>query len=284
MFRRWHAGVLAVLAVFALGCEGAAGGGPGDDPGGDPGAGRALPSSIAALGDSITAGYASCSIIVRCGHQSWSTGSSGTVDSHYRRLLRDNTRIRDRRNNFAVPGARAAGLRAQADAAVRARAEYVTVLIGANDACRQTVEAMTAPRTFRAQVDAALKRLVTGLPRATVLVVSIPDLHRLWEIGHEDDRAVRAWARGICPTLLANPRSTARADAERRRAVDRRVDAYNRELAAACRERGRRCRYDEGATHRVRFTLDLLSGYDFFHPNAQGQRRLAEATYPRRWR
>jgi lysophospholipase L1-like esterase len=278
MMRRWHAAVLVVLAVFALACEGAGGAAR---PAGTP---DDLPSSIAALGDSVSAGYASCTIVVRCGHYSWSTGTSAAVESHYRRLSRANPAIRDNRHNLAVPGALAAGLRAQADAAVRARARYVTILIGANDACRATVDAMTEPRTFRAQVDAALDRLARGLPGSTVLVVSIPDLYRLWQIGHTDDRAVGAWALGICPALLADPRSTAPADARRRREVDRRVDAYNRELAGACRAYGRNCRYDGGAAHRIRFTLAQVNRRDYFHPNPQGQAALAEATFPRRWR
>jgi lysophospholipase L1-like esterase len=281
MFRRWHAAALAVLAVFVLACEGGAGGGGGGGGGGAP---TGLPSSIVALGDSVTAGYGSCPIVVRCGHNSWSTGTSRAVDSHYRRIARENPRIHDERRNLAVPGARAAGLRSQANRAVRTGAEYVTILIGANDACRGTVSAMTDPEVFRSQVDAALDRLAAGLPRATVLVASVPDLYRLWQVGRGDDRAVRAWARGACPALLANPRSTADADADRRRAVDRRVDAYNRQLAAACRAYGRRCRYDGGATHRIRFTLAQVGTGDYFHPNAQGQRRLAEATFPRRWR
>jgi lysophospholipase L1-like esterase len=283
MFRRWHVAVLAVLAVLALACEGTGGA---NSPGGGGGGASAngLPSSIAALGDSITAGYGSCLTVVACTHNSWSTGTSGSVESHYRRLVRDNPKIRDKRRNYAVPGARAAGLKAQADKAVRAKAQYVTILIGANDACRGTVDEMTEPETFRSQVDAALDRLGKGLPTATVLVVSIPDLHRLWEVGHTNDRAVAAWARGICPALLADPRSTAEADTRRRRAVDRRVDAYNRELGRACRAYGRKCRYDEGAAHRVRFTLAQVSERDYFHPDVQGQHRLAEATYPRRWR
>jgi hypothetical protein len=66
--------------------------------------------------------------------------------------------------------------------------------------------------------------------------------------------------------------------------VDRRVDAYNRELSAACRAYGRACRWDEGATHRIRFSLDQVSQLDFFHPNVRGQAALADATFPRRWR
>lgn len=286
MVRRWHAAVLAVLAVFALACEskGSAGtAGSGDGGGGQPAS--SLPSSIVALGDSITVGFASCVAIVACAHNSWSTGTGDAVDSHYRRILADNAKIRGNRRNYAKAGARAADLPGQADAAVRAKPQYVTILIGANDACRASVDQMTSPETFRDQVDAALTRLARGLPKARVLVVSVPDLHRLWEVGRDDDRAVRAWARGICPSLLADPRSTARADDRRRRAVDDRVDDYNRELRAACRAYdGADCWYDNGAAHRFRFSLDLVSTRDFFHPNAAGQAKLAEVTFPRRWR
>jgi lysophospholipase L1-like esterase len=279
-FRRWHAAVLAVLAAFALACEGATrGGGTGTQP-----AGGVAPSSIVALGDSLTTAYGSCVAVVTCAHNSWSTGASPAVDSHYRRIMRENGAIRDERRNLARPGARAADLRAQADRAVRRGAEYVTILIGANDACRGSVAAMTDHRTFRRQLDEALNRLADGLPEARVLVASIPDLYRLWKIGNTDDRAVRAWSLGICPALLADPRSTAVDDVRRRREVDRRVDAYNRELAAACRSYGRMCRYDQGAVHRIRFTLDDVSRRDYFHPDPSGQRAMAEATYPRRWR
>jgi lysophospholipase L1-like esterase len=34
--------------------------------------------------------------------------------------------------------------------------------------------------------------------------------------------------------------------------------------------------------HGVRFSLDLVNRSDYFHPNAEGQKRLAEATYPGR--
>lgn len=285
MFRRWHAGVLAVLAVFVLACEGSGTGRPssGGSGGDSGGTGTRPPSSIVALGDSVTSAFGTCLAMVACKHNSWSTGTSTAVDSHYRRILGQNPKVRDHRNNLAVSGALASDLRRQADAAVREGAGYVTILIGANDACRATTQAMTDPRRFRQQVDAALDRLARGLPKARVLIASIPDLYRLWEVGHTDDRAVRVWGLGICQSLLANPRSTAAADNARRRAVDRRIDAYNRELSAACRGYGRRCRYDGGAVHRVRFTLSLVNRRDYFHPSIEGQRRLAAVTYPSRW-
>ena len=280
MFRHWQTFGLAVLGALALACEGTGQAGR-PEPTRRPQAG--LPASMAALGDSITAGYGSCITLVACHRNSWSTGDGTQVDSHYRRIRAADPRITDRAVNYAVPGARADALLGQADAAVRAKAEYVTILIGANDACRARVADMTDPQTFRRHIDAALRRLSDGLPEARILVVSIPDLHRLWEVGHDDERAVGAWNRGVCPSLLANPTSTADADRQRRRQVSQRVDAYDRELARACRGYGKHCRYDGGSVHRVRFTLDLVNQLDYFHPNAAGQDKLAEVTYPRRF-
>jgi lysophospholipase L1-like esterase len=276
MLRRWQAAMLVVLAILTAACE------PRSRPGKPPQQ-VGLPSSMAALGDSITAGYGSCLALVVCGSNSWSTGTNPAVNSHYRRILKSNTRIRDRRYNFAVPNSRAASLQAQASSAVRAKVQYVTILIGANDACRRSVADMTSPDVFRAQIDAGLRRLADGLPNARVLLVSIPNLYRLWEIGHTNERAVRAWARGICPSLLANPTSTAAADVRRRGQVRQRVAAYNRALSDACRAYGRKCKYDEGAAHRIRFDLAMVNHLDYFHPSAAGQASLAEATFPRRF-
>ena len=277
---RWTVAVVSVLALFALACEGSAGGGASDRPTRPPGHPRpGTPSSIAALGDSITAGFGSCLVLTACQRNSWSTGDGLRVDSHYRRLQEANPAIRGHAHNVSAPGARAKDLPAQAQAAVRAKVDYVTVLIGANDACRSSVDAMTGVSAFRADVDRALATLKKGLPRARVLVVSIPDLNRLWEVGHTDRRATEVWSRGICPSLLANPTSTAAGDVRRRAAFGARIDAYDGQLAAACRAYGSRCRYDGGAVHRVRFNLDLVNGLDYFHPNTSGQDRLAEVTW-----
>ncbi|WP_213450526.1 SGNH/GDSL hydrolase family protein [Rhizomonospora bruguierae] len=282
MPRRWTATAAASLA--ALVAIGTAGCDPRTSAGNSaarPSAG--LPSSMAALGDSITAGYGSCVALVTCGRNSWSTGDGGIVDSHYRRIRAGNPAIRGHATNLAAARARAAALADQATRAVAARPAYVTILIGANDACHGTIDQMTPVADFRSAVDRGLATLKDGLPSARVLVASIPDLNRLWEVGHDSRLARNAWSHGLCPALLANPTSTAPADTARRRAFAARVDAYNRELAAACRAYGRKCRYDGGAVHRVRFTLDDINGIDFFHPNVTGQSRLAKATWPTRF-
>lgn len=284
MMRRGQAAVLAALCVFALACEGTArtGGGKATPaPTRSPRAGT--PSSMAALGDSITAGFGSCATLVACRRNSWASGSSSAVDSHYLRIRAENAEMRGNADNFAVPGVRAEALPRQADRAVRAKAQYVTILIGGNDVCRAGVGDMTSVSTFREHVDETLRRLKNGLPETRILVASIPDVYRLWELGHSDPRAVRAWGRGVCPSLLANPTSTAEVDEERRRLVRDRIEAYNDELSQACREHGEHCRYDGGRVHRVRFTLDMVNRIDYFHPTVKGQAALADATFPRRF-
>jgi lysophospholipase L1-like esterase len=277
--RRWQVGVFAALAVLALGCEGAATGSDGHGTT-TPKPAKGLPTSMAALGDSITAGFASCGTILVCGRNSWATGTSDDVDSHYLRIKNDNDRISGREHNYAVPGARADDLAQQARQAVKAKVDYVTILIGANDACTSTVDGMTSVTAFRSGVDNALKTLKKGLPKARVLVVSLPDLYRLWELGRDDTHAQRAWKLGICPSLLADPTSGDKADDDRRQRVKDRIDDYDDQLAAACKAYGKHCRWDHGAVHGVRFSLALVNHLDYFHPDADGQKRLAEVTYP----
>lgn len=279
MFRRWQVVGLVLLSVLALACEGTGQTTPA--PSGKPKPG--LPSSMAALGDSITAGYGSCAVFVACERNSWSTGGGSPVDSHYRRILAGNSKIRGHGLNMSRPGAVAAELAGQAGRAVKAKVQYVTILIGPNDACADRVEDMTATATFRKQVDAALAALKKGLPKARILMASIPDIYRLWQLGHDNTRAVRAWNHGVCPSLLARATSTAAADNDRRRDVADRVDAYDRELAAACWAYRKRCRWDGGSAHGVRFSLDLVNTVDYFHPNAKGQDKLADVTYPGRF-
>ena len=71
----------------------------------------------------------------------------------------------------------------------------------------------------------------------------------------------------------------AKTDRARRERIRHRVMDYNDQLAAACRAYGPGCKYDGGAVFRYPFTLKMISKWDFFHPNAAGQRALAETTF-----
>ncbi|MEO3863094.1 GDSL-type esterase/lipase family protein [Acrocarpospora sp. B8E8] len=241
-------------------------------------AARAEPVVLAALGDSISVGFNACGWYAACPSRSWAAGDHPEVNSHYLRMLAAGADVRGRNLNFAVSGSTSADLLGQARAAVAAKATYVTILIGANDACVRTEKQMTPVAAYRQRVAAALRELrPTG---ARVFLASVPDLKHLWRVGKDNPLARTFWSIGkICQALLANPGSAAKKDAERRDRVRARVVAYNSELEAACAEYGPGCRYDGGQVFAYPFTLDQVSGWDFFHPNVAGQRALAEITF-----
>ena len=237
------------------------------------------PNSMASLGDSITRGFNACGWYVDCTSRSWSTGDYGAVNSHYLRIRAVNSAITGHNYNDARTGATAADLAGQAGTAVGQGVGYVTVLIGANDACKDSESQMTPVSTFRAQVDAGLDRIKASLPTARIFVASIPDLKRLWEVAKGDWRARFYWSiGGICQTMLRNPTSTAQADVDRRNRVRQRVIDFNSQLQQSCAAR-LYCRYDGNAVFNYQFTFGMLSGWDYFHPNTGGQAALAQVTY-----
>jgi lysophospholipase L1-like esterase len=237
------------------------------------------PASMDALGDSITRGFNACGLFADCPVRSWATGTDAKVDSHSRRIAAVSPAITSGTGNDAKTGASMKDLPAQATLAVGRNAQYVTILIGANDACAPTVDGMTPIDTFRALFAQSMQTLSVGLPNARIFVASIPDLSQLWAAGKDNVTARTVWDTfRVCPTMLARAASTDALDVARRSAVRDRVIAYNGVLADLCHQQAH-CRYDEGAVFSVAFTLDDISTWDFFHPNERGQERLADVTY-----
>jgi hypothetical protein len=107
------------------------------------------PNSIAATGDSITRAFSAGPVpFTDAPWNSWSTGGLRSW-SHYRRILSADPRIFGRNHNDARSGARVADLERQAGLAVSHGVEYVTILIGANDACASSEAATTPVNDFR---------------------------------------------------------------------------------------------------------------------------------------
>ncbi|MEV4489309.1 GDSL-type esterase/lipase family protein [Micromonospora coxensis] len=238
------------------------------------------PSSMASLGDSITRGFNACGWYTDCTSRSFSTGDYASVNSHYLRIRALNPTIGGRNHNDARSGAKSADMYGQAGTAVSQGVDYVTMLIGANDACTSSESTMTPVSTFRANIDAALNRLRAGLPNARVLVVSVPDIHRLWYVGKGSSSARSAWSLfGICQSMLANPTSTQQADVDRRNRVRQRVVDFNTQLAQACAAYGPNCDFDDNAVFNYPFALSQVSTWDYFHPNTSGQAVLATVSY-----
>jgi PKD repeat protein len=238
-----------------------------------------LPDSMVAVGDSITQAASSAgSLGANAPQNSWSTGTSATVNSHYLRLLALGAQISGQNHNRSVSGAKMGGLAAQMQGAATLQPDYVTVLMGGNDLCTDTVGQMTTVADFGTQFQAAMATLSTASPGTNVLVVSIPDVYKLWNLFKNDFWARFIWAAaGICQSLLANPGSTQTADVQRRAAVRQRNIDYNTQLAAICAQFDR-CKFDGNAAFNTSFIASDVSG-DYFHPSVAGQAKLSDVSW-----
>jgi lysophospholipase L1-like esterase len=239
-----------------------------------------LPSSMAAIGDSITRAYDVCCSYGDHPGQSWSTGSTSYdgIASHYERIKQLNPAIAGRGYNVAVSGAKMAAAPPQAEKAVGQGARYVTILLGANDLCTSSPSTMTSPETFRAQFSQAMATLMAQDHDPYVFVSSIPNLYQLWQVLHTNSLARWAWANfHICQSMLGATRT----EAERQLVVDR-ERAFNRILAEVCAGYAR-CRWDGGAVYNYQFTASQVSPLDFFHPSLSGQAALARVTWAASW-
>jgi GDSL-like Lipase/Acylhydrolase family len=238
-----------------------------------------LPDSIASIGDSISQAVDVCCFYGNWPRHSWSTGyaSGDGVSSHYERILAQNPAIRGRRFNNSVSGAQMEDAPGQARRAVEQGADYVTILMGANDLCGWE-GTLTPTATFRAQFEETIDILRAGLPGSRVFVSSIPDLYQLWRVLRSDPVAQAVWqVAGICPSMLRFLNSAA----DRQRVVDRQAE-FQAVLREVC-DGWSNCRFDGGLIYEFRFTRDMVSRLDYFHPNLAGQATLAAGTWRRSW-
>src|SRR5829696_4877546 len=239
-----------------------------------------LPSSMAAIGDSITRAYDVCCSYGDHPGQSWSTGATSYdgIASHYERIRQLNPAITGRGYNDAVTGAKMAAAPTQAAKAASQGARYVTILLGANDLCTSSPATMTSTTTFRSQFQQAMATLMAQDRKPYVLVSSIPNLYQLWQVLHGNALARWAWANfHICQSMLGATRT----EAERQLVVAR-ERAFNQILAEVCAQYSR-CRWDNKAVYNYQFSASQVSTLDFFHPSLSGQAALARVTWAASW-
>jgi lysophospholipase L1-like esterase len=239
-----------------------------------------LPSSMAAIGDSITRAYDVCCSYGDHPGQSWSSGSTSYdgITSHYERIKQLNPAITGHAYNDAVTGAKMAQAPNQASQAVSQGAHYVTILMGANDLCTSSPSSMTSTATFRAQFSQAMATLMAQDRKPYVFVSSIPNLYQLWQVLHTNSLARWAWANfHICQSMLAATNT----ETQRQQVVTREV-AFNQILADVCAAYAR-CRWDDKAVYNYRFSASQVSALDFFHPSLSGQAALAQVTWAASW-
>ena len=238
------------------------------------------PNSIASTGDSITRAFNDGLIPFTDAPQySWSTGDKNAVNSHYSRILAANALISGQTFNDAITGEKMSGLNGEVANAISQNAEYVTILMGANDACTSTPGTMTPVATYRSEFETAMHTLTTGLPDSRIFVSSLPNIFNLWATLRNNSQADQTWTLfHICQSMLAQPTSTSRKDMLRRAYVLKRVYDYNTQLAQVCAEYIH-CRFDNNAVFKTTFTATDINTRDYFHPSVAGQALLASTTY-----
>jgi len=241
-----------------------------------------VPDSMAAMGDSITRAFdADSGMFGDQSENSWSTGTSATVQGHYFRILQSNPAINGKNNNMAVSGATMSDLNGQAINvnAIPGGVEYMTILMGANDVCTSSEATMTPVATFRSQFVTGMNTLTAGTPNARIFLLSIPSVYRLWEVLHTNGSAVLTWGfASICQSLLQNAQSMEQADVDRRARVRQRNIDFNTQLAEVCALYPR-CKFDNNAAFNYPFVPSQISTIDYFHPSLDGQIVLATESW-----
>jgi lysophospholipase L1-like esterase len=284
---------LAVLAIIALAIPTAA---VAKDP-------QRVPKRLSSTGDSITEAinaeeYNLFNPINPNHWASWANGYRGfwewllgrtNVNSHNQRITSAFGR-RSRKNYMeALSGADSYDLPGQTAASVSHAADYVTVFMGHNDVCQNGFADIPTDAEFEANVRASFDQLEAGLPNgATVYTLAIVDIYKLWEMGDQLTSlgiipCELIWAATLlgifpCGTML-NPLNS---EADRQYTRSRNI-AFNQILASLVAE------YDANDSHHYweftdmpfeeEFVPSEVSGFDCFHPSAQGQKRLSAESW-----
>lgn len=240
-------------------------------PGSTAGETTPFPSSIAALGDSLTLAFAT----IGGEENSWATGANPKVRSQYLRILAANPRVEGHALNLAESGASLEAMRGQARRAVAKHADYVTVW-GGEDACGGTTDVAS----FERVADGILSALAVGKPRPRVFIASILDPARTYRLFQAHRQAVFRANRGgaaVCGLRLG-PTAAQDASAETVAEASASARALNDAWSRACAHYGSRCRFDGNAVFGMKLAFSDYST-DFVHLSVSGQRKLAAVTW-----
>lgn len=256
--------------------------------------GQLPPIRLYSIGDSLTRGV-NANLPGDNLNNSWVNGYYGfwervlglpNVNSHNQRI----TALfgsSGRRNWIAAQnGARVDDMAAQAAPAATLGVTYATVLLGGNDVCQDTIADLPTDAEFEGHVRNGMTTLLGGLPTgATVLVVAIPNVKRLYELGLSKTAlgitsCPRLWRQtGSCEAMLS--RYNTELD---RQYVQSRNVGYNQILQRVAGQMaasypGKFVRFS-AAGYQLPATQDQISDLDCFHASWRGQRALSTLTWP----
>jgi lysophospholipase L1-like esterase len=255
-------------------------------------------------GDSISQGFCANGWLGDHTDLSWVQGSDDRVKSTASRYT--NTVVGFTQEPESVSGAEMVGgddnFAAQASriCAQSPKPFRVRVLLGGNDVCNRprsdTANAaanLYSVATWTQALRAGLDQLAACLPaRSVVQVLSMPRVDGLYKAGR-DKSPWCAW--GIWPLANVCRVVTAEDNATRRAQIGERIDRYNDALAAeveayATNTNGKNLRslgfvtdwvgsistgHEGTSIGTFRFAAEDINGVDCFHPNVEGQARIA---------
>ncbi len=278
-----------------------------------------VPANLFNIGDSIGEAEAANGVIRTWHHDKvWSTGYDKVdeVNSFNERfaatcptVFEANSDTRDPVFNQAITGSDMSDFADQAQSVVDAAAAttensagMITVYLGNNDACADTISEMTSAADFEANYRAGLDILAgaeeTG--NARIHISAIPSLYWLWESLRNDTQCHIVWQFVPCHNLLDNPVNdcgtgdsyldpdTIHTDdgpnCVRRKQFHAMIrDVYNPILHDVLQEYVDDQRLPFGYFSNVfgfRFQAEDINKGDCFHPSITGQALLAD----REWR
>jgi lysophospholipase L1-like esterase len=238
-------------------------------------AAHAAPFVYGALGDSMTRGFDTGALLDHPEH-SWATGTDGIVDSHTARLTQLFGDVVS--YNVAVSGAKSWMLPLQATALLaQARPDYVTILIGANDLCAWPDDDGAGLAKLENGVHRTISLLLFANPSMKILLVPVPDMLQLREVGVANGCQLRWNITHFCPRLLGRGVTAQDLDGFASRLAD-----ANAALAAVAAAFPGRVRFAADVA-RTAFTFDDVSKIDCFHPSMAGQDYLADVTWRAGW-
>jgi lysophospholipase L1-like esterase len=273
------------------------------------------------IGDSIGEGEAADGTIGEPHHETvWSSGYNGSdsvnsFNERYESLAPadyyENNASRDPVFNRALSGAVMADFAGQAQDVVDAvsqtpsgTAGRVTMLLGNNDVCADTLADMTGPAQFEAQYRAGLDVLAASeaTRQAQIHVSGIPAIYWLWVAKRGDWQCLLfKWPFVPCQNLLKNASkdcvsSTSRNDPDhdypgdgsdclRRKQFHRIIrDTYNpilRDVLEEYRQSGALPNASYVDIYDVKFGSAQVNDGDCFHPSTAGHALLADTEWCR---
>lgn len=228
--------------------------------------------------------------------RSWSTGTGSKVGTHVRYFQYLNGGRKLDVYNAAVSGAASADIYQQVNSILQwseslgeGAPDYVTVEIGANDACNRSNDQMTSAAAYTNHLREAVTRLLQADPDTKIMIAGVPNLE------HLRDMAKDAWVSGVPPAARCKNmwaihkfcnNMLLESDPAQRRAVTERINAYMAGAEAVMNEANATFGSD-----RVRFSRavndykfnDKEISIDCFHPNWRGQQALSNVIWLDSW-